>query len=292
MGRSESAVISLCRLRFLVLVALVLAFPASSLALGEGAGGSGSLFYDLGGQAFRDGEYRQAVGWLEEYLWNERILYRARGDFPWTAEQIRAHLLLGRSHLYLGQTSKALEALHPVRLVRPQDQEIQCYLDLLANPPGPARLGEVRLPGLGRSSESLSRYRGKVVLLHFWATWCPPCREELPSLAAFYREHYPELQDRGLVLLTVSNDLREQDLLSYPGELPFPVFFDSLNQVNGHFGVEGIPETIVIGRRGMVVDRMCGGQDWQSPGLRRRLRWYLDQPDTHDDGTTAARRMR
>jgi len=123
----------------------------------------------------------------------------------------------------------------------------------------------------------LERYAGRVVLVHFWATWCDPCLREIPALERFYRESYPALARRGLVLLAVSNDVRRKDLRRFLDEhdLPFPVFLDPEARLRDRLAMPGVPGTVVVGRDGEVIARLFGEQDWTSDVLRARLEGYV-----------------
>ena len=139
---------------------------------------------------------------------------------------------------------------------------------------------DLRLQPLEGEVERLSDYSGQVVLLHFWATWCIPCREEIPALVAFHQGPYQRLHQRGLVLLTVSNDVRRRDIESFIEEfdLPFPVYYDSLMQLNRKLRFQAVPATAVFDRDGALRDIWLGEQDWDSPTLLGRLENYLDGP--------------
>jgi len=114
------------------------------------------------------------------------------------------------------------------------------------------------LSRLDGGESSLSEFRGRVVILDFWATWCGPCRASMPGLEAL-RARY---QDKGLVLVSVSLDRREEDARSYlerRGYAEFIGLWESLataKQVALRYGVLGIPRTFVIDRQGII--RYCG----------------------------------
>jgi peroxiredoxin len=96
----------------------------------------------------------------------------------------------------------------------------------------------------------LSDLRGKVVVLNFWATWCPPCRKELPDLEALYQR----FRSRGLVILAISDeDTGKVQPFIAEHTLTYPVLLDPGRKVNDLFQVEGIPKSFVYGREGKLV---------------------------------------
>ena len=109
---------------------------------------------------------------------------------------------------------------------------------------------EIRLLDLQGKEWTLDALRGKVVIVNFWATWCPPCRKELPDLQALYLR----FADRGLVVLAISDenaDKVSQFLAS--SMITFPVLLDNGRKVSESFGVEGIPKSFVYDREGKLV---------------------------------------
>jgi len=97
---------------------------------------------------------------------------------------------------------------------------------------------------------SLEALRGKVVLLNFWATWCPPCRKEMPDMEALYRR----FQKKGLVVLAVSDEERETVVgFLAKQNYTFPVLLDPGRKVNEAFGVEGIPKSFIFDAEGKLV---------------------------------------
>jgi peroxiredoxin len=97
---------------------------------------------------------------------------------------------------------------------------------------------------------TLSRLRGKVVLVNFWATWCPPCRKEMPDLEALYRR----FKDSGLVILAISDEEADQvKRFLQEAAYTYPVLLDPGRKVNQQFRIEGIPKSFVYDRNGRLV---------------------------------------
>lgn len=108
---------------------------------------------------------------------------------------------------------------------------------------------------------SLSQYKGQVVVLNFWATWCPPCREEMPSMEKLHRDY----QDKGLVMLAVNVDKNPQQAVAdFLRERPysFTILLDSQNVAQNTYGVFRFPESFIIDRNGIVVEKIIGARDW------------------------------
>ncbi|MFO0706896.1 MAG: TlpA disulfide reductase family protein [Nitrospira sp.] len=116
---------------------------------------------------------------------------------------------------------------------------------------------------------------GKVVLINFWATWCGPCKEEMPSLARLQRQMDPE----AFVLLTVTTDVHRQGIaqfLSYAG-VALPVLFDEDQEVSRSFMVRGLPTTVLMGRDGSLLGRVVGPRAWDSPEAVALVRQILER---------------
>ncbi len=127
---------------------------------------------------------------------------------------------------------------------------------------------------------SLSALRGKVVVLNFWASWCGPCREELPSLEALYQA----LKDKGLMVLGINEWESPDHVFSYMGQLAvepsFPILFDRDSKVAEAYGIRGLPTTLVVDRRGRVVYRAIGGRNFDHPQVRALFERLLKEPPT------------
>ena len=117
------------------------------------------------------------------------------------------------------------------------------------------------LPDLEGREVSLSDYRGKVVFLNIWATWCPPCRDEMPSM----QRMYDALKGDRFEILAVSIDAGEARVVRKFMEdlsLTFPALHDRNSQVYKLYQATGVPETFIIDHRGVIAARYIGALDW------------------------------
>lgn len=119
-----------------------------------------------------------------------------------------------------------------------------------------------------------SELAGKVVLVNFWATWCGPCKEEMPSLARLQKQ----LDPTQFALLTVTTDLQRQGIAHFLSQLGvnLPVLFDENQEMSRSFMVRGLPTTIVIARDGALVGRAVGPRAWDSPEAVAVLRQVME----------------
>jgi len=122
---------------------------------------------------------------------------------------------------------------------------------------------------------SLKDFRGKLVLLNFWATWCEPCREEMPAMEKLHQE----FKDRGFIVLAVDIKDRQRDALAFVKELKltYPVVFDPEGKTGLLYGAWGLPTTYLIGRTGLGLARLWGPANWYSPGARKLIQTLLEQ---------------
>jgi len=135
--------------------------------------------------------------------------------------------------------------------------------------------------------KTLADYKGKVVLLNVWATWCEPCRVEMPSIEKLHKE----FGDRGLAVVAVSVDdpNSEARVLDYAKELglTFEVLYDPEQITKTSYQITGFPETFVIGRDGTIRKKVIGAADWSSDANRSLMRELLGIPP--EAPVTAAR---
>ena len=122
---------------------------------------------------------------------------------------------------------------------------------------------------------SLSKLKGKVVFLNVWATWCGPCREEMPSMETLYDELKG---NKDFVMLAVSQDTKGKSaVVPYVEKngYHFKILLDPENKVGDSYGVSGVPETFIIDRNGRIVAHHMGAFDWSRPDVKSALNELL-----------------
>jgi peroxiredoxin len=135
---------------------------------------------------------------------------------------------------------------------------------------------------LDGSPVSFSDYRGKVLLLNVWATWCPPCQEEMPSMERLYREISHE--DFEVLAISVDAPLGEEDAFGRPGGdlrrfaesrgFTFTILHDPSGRIQERYRTTGVPESFVVDRSGVIRKKVAGATAWDAPQnveLIRRL---------------------
>ena len=139
----------------------------------------------------------------------------------------------------------------------------------------PARNFSLSLVSGTGENVSLDDLKGKVVFLNFWATWCPPCRDEMPSMESLYRR----FKDKGLEILAVN--LREEEALvtafMRDYNLSFPALLDSNGRTGSAYGIQVIPTSFIIDREGNIILRLIGSIDWNTPEIQRAMEMLLNQ---------------
>jgi peroxiredoxin len=120
------------------------------------------------------------------------------------------------------------------------------------------------LKSLGGEEVSLSQFRGKYVLINFWATWCGPCKIEMPSLEALYQQ----FKNKNFSLLAISNDMFGATIVKpfvKANHLNFTILLDQKLKVSNAFGVTSLPSTFMIDPKGEIIGTLIGAEDWATP---------------------------
>jgi len=123
---------------------------------------------------------------------------------------------------------------------------------------------------------SLSSLKGNVVLINFWATWCPPCRAEMSSLNNLYKEY----RNKGLSVIAVSTDRSissVRDFLSNK-RVELPVLMDSDSKVSRRFKVFSLPTSFLLDKNGVIVQKFLGEEEWDSPEMKKKIKDLLAAP--------------
>jgi len=125
------------------------------------------------------------------------------------------------------------------------------------------------------TSWTLSQLKGRVVFVNFWATWCPPCREEMPSMQRLFAM-LPK--DRFVMLAILQNDdPARADAFAAKLGITLPILFDQDKKVGPLYGLTGVPETFIVDKQGVIREKFIGPAHWDSPKILKILDKYLNQ---------------
>jgi thiol-disulfide isomerase/thioredoxin len=129
--------------------------------------------------------------------------------------------------------------------------------------PEPKDVGDFTASALSGPAVKLSSLRGKIVILNFWATWCPPCRAEMPALEALWKAS----KDKAFTIMGVSVGEKTQtvkDFIAQEG-YSYPIFVDSGNVLGSRFGARSIPTTYILDKNGKAIAGKVGGAPYDGP---------------------------
>ncbi|HHJ18585.1 MAG TPA: TlpA family protein disulfide reductase [Gammaproteobacteria bacterium] len=126
------------------------------------------------------------------------------------------------------------------------------------------------LADMDGKKHKLSDYRGRPVIINFWATWCPPCRAELPSM----NKAWTKIKDQGIDMLAVNVGEDEDTIFAFMSDYPidFTILLDESGDMITHWPVKGLPTTFVINPEGKLVYRAIGGREWDDDTLLNLVR--------------------
>ncbi len=140
---------------------------------------------------------------------------------------------------------------------------------------------DFELEDMNGKLRKLSSYRGKMVFLNFWATWCGPCRIEMPSM----QRVYDELKDEGFVIVAVDLQENRKVVKKFVDQykLTFPVLLDKKGKVGAIYGARNIPTTYLIDRDGYIIARQIGAREWDTREIQSIFREILRNGVVYDE---------
>ena len=121
----------------------------------------------------------------------------------------------------------------------------------------------------------LSALKGQVVFVNFWATWCPPCREEMPAMQELYKS-MPSDKFKMLSILS-NDDPTVAANFAAKGGFEFPVLIDPDSQIGQAYGLTGVPETYIVDKQGILRQKYLGQRLWSSPEAKKMLMDYVNR---------------
>ncbi|WP_304225076.1 TlpA disulfide reductase family protein [Gracilinema caldarium] len=121
-------------------------------------------------------------------------------------------------------------------------------------------LPQIKVPGLDGKQIDIKDFAGSWVILNFWATWCPPCKAEMPSMEEFYKT----FKNNKLTIFAISTGEKPDTVKNFIKANPhsFPIGLDSSGQLGAVFASRGIPTTYIVNPEGKVIAGTIGGRDW------------------------------
>ena len=157
-----------------------------------------------------------------------------------------------------GRVLSVADAVKELDLIRPSRQKLA---------------EDFTLPLVGGDELRLSAQRGKVVLINFWATWCPPCREEMPAMDRLWRQQ----KDQGFVLVAVSVDADTKTVKPFLDEhkLTFPAALDPRMDLANAYGVRALPSSFIVDRNGHLTALALGPRAWDNDAAHSLIEGLL-----------------
>ena len=137
---------------------------------------------------------------------------------------------------------------------------------------------DIVLPTLQGPMMRLADFQGHVILLNFWATWCYPCREEMPSMNALYQRY----RNEAFTIIAIASDVQGRtDVEPYVKQqnLIFPVLLDPHNTIGMRLQLQGIPTSYLLDRQGRIASIQIGARDWNGPRMQRLIDPLLKEAD-------------
>lgn len=130
------------------------------------------------------------------------------------------------------------------------------------------------LPDLDETLRSLAEFKGKPVIINFWATWCPPCREEMPSMERAWQK----IESEGIAMLGINVGEDFDTVFGFTGEIDvsFPLLLDEDSSATEKWPIRGLPTTYIINPDGQIVYQALGGREWDDEALLDQVRALVE----------------
>ncbi len=139
--------------------------------------------------------------------------------------------------------------------------------------PKKIRAKNFTLKDMDGTQHSLKDYQGKPVIINFWATWCPPCRRELPSM----NKGWQKIKTSGIAMIAINVGEDADTIFNFMADYPidFQVLLDTSGDIINEWPVLGLPTTFVLDKNGYIIYRAIGGRDWSSDILLNKVKSLL-----------------
>jgi thiol-disulfide isomerase/thioredoxin len=143
--------------------------------------------------------------------------------------------------------------------------------------PAPVKAPDFQLKDIDETGYHFADYSGKVVLLNFWATWCPPCRREMPSMERLHQM----LGSNEFKVIAINQMENPDHVFAFTGQLDvdptFPILFDRDSSVANAYKVKGLPTTYLIDKQGMIRYRAIGGREFDHPDVVKLIKQLIEE---------------
>jgi thiol-disulfide isomerase/thioredoxin len=172
-------------------------------------------------------------------------------------------LVVGAGVIYFTPNNKKISTTNPVPLEKEAPQE-----GFLAP--------QFALQDLSGKMVSLKDFRGKVILLNFWASWCGPCKREIPSLERLYQKRY----DKGFKIVAVNAERSSASQIASFAEkyrMSFPILLNPQGDVANNYWVRAIPTSFLLDKKGKIRWKIVGGREWDGPDVLSRIDQLLGE---------------
>lgn len=133
------------------------------------------------------------------------------------------------------------------------------------------------LEDMDEEKVNLEQYAGKVILLNFWATWCPPCKREMPSMERLYQK----FKNDKFTVIAIDQMEDIDTVFSFTGQLPvdptFPILFDKSSEVSSSYKVMGLPTTYLVDKKGRIRYRAIGGREFDHADIEKLIQRLMKE---------------